>query len=68
MQNDYHCESEKHSNNSPFATVYINDSLWDEKDAVLVTVADHRLTCHGFLAKINEPIVARICHDQSYAD
>ena len=39
-----------------------------EKDAVLVTVADQRLACRGFLAKINESIVARICHDQSYAD
>ena len=42
------------------------------KDAVLVTVAVHRLACHGFnrdvLSKINEPIKARIYHDQVYSN
>ena len=42
------------------------------KDAMLVTVAVHRLAYHGYnrgvLGKFNELIKARICRDQTYTD
>ena len=72
VQNNYYCESGKHVNHPPIAAVYINDPLWDGEGC---SAGDSCCSQAGMpwfyrdvLSKIDEPIEARICRDQSYAD
>ena len=58
--------NQENINNSPIAAVYIDNHLWDGEGS---SAGDKLLfTGRNILAEINEPIIVRICHDQSYAN
>lgn len=70
---DYHyCESASSDGGSAYATIYHGNPLWDGKGCKLGDSCCSQAGMPWFyrdvLAKINESIEARICHDQGYAD
>ena len=71
VQENYYCESGS-TGNAAHATVYSADPLWDGKGCTAGNSCCSQAGMPWFyrnvLGKINEPIEARICRDQTYSD
>ena len=71
VQENYYCKSGS-TNNPSHDTVYATDPLWDGKGCNAGNSCCSQAGMPWFyrdvLGKINEPIKARICHDQTYSD